>query len=248
MSSIDSAVFVSVVMLLLKISFCSTFVFSFWCIDLHSFSTCSCVSFSSPQPLHVMLLYLPRKLFFMSSIRVLALNIVLTWNLFSWFIYFGRIPTFQLLIPSSRCFTFDLEFPALFILFLKSLSITSVTLFFCWCFVVSFFSSSVVVPIFSIVCMVMFFQFWLLSMSVIVDIRLFLFFSILFIMFIIFCVLLDSMSFSPVSMYVASLGVDVGTMSIRLIMLSSTWSICFVSFLLGFHSSLPYVIMGMIHV
>ena len=49
-------------------------------------------------------------------------------------------------------------------------------------------------------------------------------------------------------MYVASLGVDVGTMSIRLIMLSSTWSICFVSFLLGFHSSLPYVIMGMIHV
>ena len=65
-------------------------------------------------------------------------------------------------------------------------------------------------------------------------------------MFILFCVLLDSMSFSPVSMYVASLDVD--TMSIRLIMLSSTWSICFVSFLLGFHSSLPYVIMGMIHV
>ena len=177
MSSIDSAVFVSVVMLLLKISFCSTLVFSFWCIDLHSFSACSCVSFTSPQPLHVMLLYLPRKLFFMSSIRVLALNIVLTWNLFSWFIYFGLVPTFQLLIPSSRCFTFDLEFPALFILFLKSLSITSVTLFFCWCFVVSFFSSSVVSPIFSIVCMVMFFQFWLLSMSVIVDIRfLFLFF------------------------------------------------------------------------
>ena len=55
-------------------------------------------------------------------------------------------------------------------------------------------------------------------------------------MFILFCVLLDSMSFSPVSIYVASLGVDVGTMSIRLIMLSSTWSICFVSFLLGFHS------------
>ena len=90
-----------------------------------------------------MLLYLPRKLFFMSSIRVLALKIVLTWNLFSWFIYFGRVLTFQLLIPSSRCFTFDLELPALFILFLKSLSIASVTLFFRWCFVVSFFSSAV---------------------------------------------------------------------------------------------------------
>ena len=118
-------------MLLLKISFCSTLVFSFWCIDLHSFSTCSCVSLAYPQPLHVMLLYLPRKLLFMSSICVLALNIVLTWNLFSWFIYFGRVPTFQLLIPSRTCFTFDLEFPALFILFLKSLSIASVTLFFC---------------------------------------------------------------------------------------------------------------------
>ena len=123
--------------------------------------------------------------FFMSSIRVLALKIVLTWNLFSWFIYFGRVPTFQLLIPSSSCFTFDLEFPALFILFLKSLSIASVTLFFCWCFVVSFLAHLLLVQFSPL------FEWWCFSsfgccLCLLLLILGFFFFSILFIMFIVF--------------------------------------------------------------
>ena len=109
--------------------------------------------------------------FFMSSIRVLALKIVLTWNLFSWFIYFGRVPIFQLLIPSSRCFSFYLELPALLIIFGKSIPIAFFT-FCCWHFVVSVFLTHLLLVIFSpLIVWQYFFQFWLLSISVIVVIR-----------------------------------------------------------------------------
>ena len=51
------------------------------------------------------------EVFFTSSILVLALNMVLTWYLFSLSMYFGRFPIFLSLILFSRNLTFDFYLP-----------------------------------------------------------------------------------------------------------------------------------------
>ena len=75
---------------------------------MHSLSTRSWVSSVIPQPLHILSLYFPLKLFFTSSILVLALNMVLTWYLFSFSMYSSRFPIFLILV--SRNLTFDFFF------------------------------------------------------------------------------------------------------------------------------------------
>ena len=69
-------------------------------------------SYVVPQPLHILSLCFPLKLFFTSSILVLALNNL--WCLPGIYLvfpmYFGRFPIFLSLILSSRTLTFDIVF------------------------------------------------------------------------------------------------------------------------------------------
>ena len=74
---------------------------------LHSSSTWVCVSSTSPHALQRMSLYLFLKLFFTSSILVLALNIVLALYRGSSLMCRALFPGSQVVRPSSRCFTFD---------------------------------------------------------------------------------------------------------------------------------------------
>ena len=75
---------------------------------MHSLNTYSWVSSVVPQPLHILSLCFPLKLFFTSSILVLALNIYGAYLVSICFsMYFGFIPIFLSLILSSRNLTFD---------------------------------------------------------------------------------------------------------------------------------------------
>ena len=67
-------------------------------------------------------------------------------------------------------------------------------------------------------------------------------------MLILLCVMLCVMSLIPVSIYRFSLGVDVGSINTRFIMLSSILLIVPFSSLFGSHSSHAYVIMGIMQV
>ena len=90
------------------------------CIPGHVSRTCSCVSIFSGHFRHFVSLYLPLKLFFTSSILVLALNIIdASWRVNS-FMYLGRSPAFHLVFFSKYCvFVFPSQVFSIF--FLKKL-------------------------------------------------------------------------------------------------------------------------------
>ena len=104
------------------------------------------------------------------------------------------------------------------------------------------------IPISCIIFMVEFFHVLGFSISSMDVIILLFVVSSLHSMLILLCVMLCVMSLIPVSIYRFSLGVDVGTINTRFIMLSSILLIVPFSSLFGSHSSHAYVIMGIMQV
>ena len=112
---IFSSIFVScfavvfrLVGLLSNMSFIVIFVVSSSCIPVDVSRTCSCDSTVSVHLRHLVSLYFPLKLFFTSSILVLALKMAILFNLF---MYVGRSPVFQFVFSRRNCiFVFRLFF------------------------------------------------------------------------------------------------------------------------------------------
>ena len=84
-------------------SFVFIFVVSSSCIPVHVSRTCSCDYMVSVHLRHLVSLYFPLKLFFTSSILVLALKMVDASILFNSFMYFGRSPAFQVAFSRRNC-------------------------------------------------------------------------------------------------------------------------------------------------
>ena len=84
-------------------SFIYMFVVSSSCIPVHVSRTCFCDSMVSVHLRHLVSLYFPLKLFFTSSILVLALKMVDASILFNYFMYFGRSAAFQFVFSRRNC-------------------------------------------------------------------------------------------------------------------------------------------------
>ena len=84
-------------------SYIFIFVVSSSCIPVHVSRTCPCDSAVSVHLRHLVSLYFPLKLFFTSSILVLAMKIVDASILFNSFMYFGRSPVFQFVFSRRNC-------------------------------------------------------------------------------------------------------------------------------------------------
>ena len=84
-------------------SFIFIFVVSSSCIPVHVSRTSSCDSTVSVHLQHRVSLYFPLKLFFTSSIIVLALKMVDASIIFNSFMYFGRSPIFQFVFSRRNC-------------------------------------------------------------------------------------------------------------------------------------------------
>ena len=84
-------------------SFIYMFVVSSSCIPVHVSRTCSCDSMVSVHLRHLVSLYFPLKLFFTSSILVLALKMLDASILFNSFMHFVRSPAFQLVFSRRNC-------------------------------------------------------------------------------------------------------------------------------------------------
>ena len=84
-------------------SFIFIFVVSSSCIPVHVSRTCSCDSMVSVHLRHLLSLYFPLKLFFTSSILVLALKMVDASILVNSVMYFGRSPAFQFVFSRRNC-------------------------------------------------------------------------------------------------------------------------------------------------
>ena len=85
-------------------SFVFIFVVSSSCIPVHVSRTCSCDSMVSVHLRHLVSLYFPLKLFFTSSILVLALKMVDASILFNSFMYFGRSPCLPVCVFSQKLY------------------------------------------------------------------------------------------------------------------------------------------------
>ena len=79
------------------------FVVSSSCIHVYVSRTCSCDSMASVHLRNVVSLYFPLKLFFTSSILVLALKMVDASIIFNYFMYFGRSPAIKFVLSRRNC-------------------------------------------------------------------------------------------------------------------------------------------------
>ena len=195
-------------------SFIFIFVVSSSCIPVHVSMTCPCDSTVSVHLRHLVSLYFPLKLFFTSSILVLAMKIVDVSILFNSFMYFGRSPVFQFVFFRRNCiFVFP---PLVFCMLCRKYRFSC-----CW-LIYSFLALCRVSLMCSLILVVVSFYPPVVFVSIILVVifsgcscSLFFMLNLLFVMMVV-------MSSSPVSMYLycASIGVDCGTMSILRIIIS----------------------------
>ena len=184
---------------------------------MHVSRTCSCDSTVSVHLRHLVSLYFPLKLFFTSSILVLALKMVDASILFNSFMYFGRSPVFQFVFSRRNCiFVFP---PLVFCVLCRKYR------FSCYGLIYSFLVLCRVSLICSLILVVVSFHPPVVFVSIILVVIFSGCLCSMFSMLNRFVVMMVVMSSSPVSMYSAYIGVDCGTMSIIRIIFSCIWLI-----------------------